>query len=399
MQSYNRNITTPAAKRSRRIAAALCACLLTFAFGCGGPPGPEECWKQSFHAGTRASERGEFDRAEAEFLQARMCAEELGAPDLRLSMALSELGTLYAESGRDEEAENSLRQAAAVQEQVLGHDHAQVAATLERLAALFRMTGRYEESITALERALAIRDAQESVMAPALATTLEDLAGSHALMGRYKQAVPLLERALVIRQTSLGPHHPSVVRTLGQLAEAHHQLGSNDDVFLSLSRSLRILGTRIAPADSLAAVTILRSGELLEEMRLQSLARRAPRKSAPATGARDVGKSRKVSPELQDEAVAALERGMAKLERGFFAEAALDFEAAHSSLPNDAELRSRIVKGYIVIGMEYYSDGRLEEAIHIWERALAIDPKNEQAHSFLDRIRKAMKKAKEFTDD
>ncbi|NNE08582.1 MAG: tetratricopeptide repeat protein [Gemmatimonadetes bacterium] len=370
-------------------------CLLLLG-SCAGAPKPEERWRKQYQDGVRAREQGNLDRAEAKLLGALGSADEMGAADLRTSMILVELGDLYATLGRDTDAGNSFRQAVAIQEQVLGHDHLQVAATLERLARVLRRESRYEESVAALERALAIRDNAETIITPAVAATLEDLAVSHAMAGRYRQAIPFLERSLTIREAVVGPNDPSVVRTLGHLAEAHQQLGNDEGLFFSLSRSLRVMSNELAPVDSLMAAQIRAHGDLLAEKHLALFTRRTSRRQTDAKSppAGSAGKS--VTAEQEEEAVRKLLAGVAKLAAGRFDLAAKDFESAHPNLPRDDELRNELVKGYGIIGMEYYSDGRLEDAIHVWERALAVDPKNEQINSYLVRIRKSMKKAKEI---
>lgn len=389
------------AKRAARLhTGPVYACLLLLlTAACAGVPKPEDGWKRHFQIGTKALERGDAVRAESEFLEARDFAEAIGPTDLRLSMILVALGSLYTTGARDEEAENSLRQAAAIQEKVLGSDHVQVASTLESIAHLHIRQARYEEAAATLERALAIRDGQEPVVTRAVAATLEDLAGIYTRMGRHTNAIPLLERALVIREAVDGPHDPSVVRTLGQLAEIQHRLGQNEGMFASLSRSLRILGAELTHVDSVMAGEVLRYGELLEETRLASSARRTSKRESaadPATGARAHGNA---TAEQKEEALLMLHAGNAKLERGHFDLAAVDFETAQAHLPDDPMLEEQLVKGYSVIGMEFYSQGRLEEAIQIWVRALAVDPKNEQVIAYLDRIRKSMKRAKEITNE
>lgn len=58
--------------------------------------------------------------------------------------------------------------------------------------------------------------------------------------------------------------------------------------------------------------------------------------------------------------------GTQALERGDFASAIVDFEGAASRVPNDAELHNRL-------GIAYAAEGRRDDAIREFERAIELD--------------------------
>ena len=83
-------------------------------------------------------------------------AEAFGPDDLRLAVALNDLGVFYYRANRDAEAEPLHKRALGIQERALGPTHPDVVKTLFNLAALYYARDRYRDSETLLKRALDI---------------------------------------------------------------------------------------------------------------------------------------------------------------------------------------------------------------------------------------------------
>ncbi len=73
-----------------------------------------------------------------------------------MAASLNNLAVLYDNQGRYAEAEPLYERALAIQEEVLGAEHPDVAVSLNNLAALYYAQGRYAEAEPLYERALGV---------------------------------------------------------------------------------------------------------------------------------------------------------------------------------------------------------------------------------------------------
>ena len=107
------------------------------------------------------SEQGRHGEAEdllLELVTATESAELEGA----LTPTLNQLGELYREMGRRDDAERVLLRSLAIEERVSGEDHPYVAEALLPLAEIAQEAGRRDEARERCERALAIAAAQQA---------------------------------------------------------------------------------------------------------------------------------------------------------------------------------------------------------------------------------------------
>lgn len=141
----------------------------------------------------------------AEEIQARVGGAEPGASILR---------------ARDNfpEAEDLLRRSIALEEQVVGTSHHDLASSLTMLGDVCRMQGKHDEAEHLLRRALDLDEAALGRDHPNVAWSLTGLAEVFAAQGRLAEAELHFSRALSLREQSLGNDHPMVRET-----RARHQ--------------------------------------------------------------------------------------------------------------------------------------------------------------------------------
>jgi protein O-GlcNAc transferase len=104
--------------------------------------------------------------------------------------ALSLLGTLCMQTGRDEEAAERLERAVALKPDEAGW--------LGNLGVVLRKLGRYPEALDALQRALALK--------PESAETLTNLGLVQHQLGEFVAAIESFQQAIKLRPTLTGPH-------------------------------------------------------------------------------------------------------------------------------------------------------------------------------------------------
>lgn len=80
----------------------------------------------------------------------------------------------------------------------------------------------------------------------------------------------------------------------------------------------------------------------------------------------------------------AYQRGMAMYRAGDLTAAMLAWEEVARRAPHFAEVDQYLLRVYRVVGLESYTEGRLQDAIEIWSKALQLEPENQQVRRYMD---------------
>ena len=205
--------------------------------------------------------------AAVEAARARDGEQQVLSISLPLARDLQQLGELYRNQGRADQALACLREALGLRERLLGPGHADTRASRASLADLLRVSGKPDAALplhqqgleqcrellgadhpatlaaqaalaTTLAQlgeftgALALHDAInlacERLYGPNHVVTLDNLAGQAAtlhLHGDLSRARLVYERVLEGRERLLGAEHPDTLRCTEQLAALLHELG------------------------------------------------------------------------------------------------------------------------------------------------------------------------------
>lgn len=110
-------------------------------------------------------------------------------------------------------------------------------------------------------------------------------------------------------------------------------------------------------------------------------------RSRRASGAANVGQPAAPSDAAREEARRNFERATALLRAGQRADAIRWLEVVHTQDPTHAAAARVLVQEYQVQGLEAFSAGRLEAAVDLWQRALAVDPADRRTRAYLTRAR------------
>ncbi len=138
---------------------------------------------------------------------------------------LTQAGCYLHDSAQYEQAEPLYQRAIAIDEQVLGPEHSDLATHLNNLANLYSDQGKYELAEPLYQRAIAIGEKVLGPEHPDLATWLNNLALLYKMQGKYELAEPLYQRAIAIGEKVLGPEHPDLATWLNNLANLYSDQG------------------------------------------------------------------------------------------------------------------------------------------------------------------------------
>jgi hypothetical protein len=93
------------------------------------------------------------------------------------------------------------------------------------------------------------------------------------------------------------------------------------------------------------------------------------------------------APPEDPQAAELYEQARQAVELGRHDEALHLWEELWESAPGFRDVGRLLANEYLVRGLERYARADLDEAIDLWEHALAIDPRNRRARGYLDNVR------------
>jgi class 3 adenylate cyclase/Tfp pilus assembly protein PilF len=192
--------------------------------------------------------RGEYAASERLAAKALAILEHAYGPaHADVARALNNLGVLYMELGRNEEAEPLIARALSIREEKLGPDDPSVALTLHNLGIVSMELRRYVEAESFHKRALAIRKTVFDARHPEVQAGATALGVLYRTEGRYAEAESLLAGVLANREVTLGPDHPDVALSTMYVADIYADSGRTDLAEQLYLRALAIWEKALGP--------------------------------------------------------------------------------------------------------------------------------------------------------
>ena len=146
-----------------------------------------------------------------------------GADSTKAAESLLHLASWYSDQDQLERAEQTIRQALAMQRLRLAPGDPAIARTLAALGAVLQKMGREQEAIPTLNEAIDLQSARPALAAD-LAGSLTLLANAEYDIGKYDASDELNRRALALDRQVHGDRHPDVAENLINLATVQFKL-------------------------------------------------------------------------------------------------------------------------------------------------------------------------------
>lgn len=182
------------------------------------------------HLGDLQALQAQYQEGERSYREA--IAALRGAPPgdrraaAQVAHSLFGLGTLLAQQGRYDAAEDALRDALGRQQKLYGATHADIARTLQSLAKTIDQNGNLKRAVPLMQAALAMqRKLSGALPHPALAEMLNDMGALYEEAGEYGEATALLDEALAMKRRLLGDRHPEIATAYNNLAFVQQDAG------------------------------------------------------------------------------------------------------------------------------------------------------------------------------
>jgi tetratricopeptide (TPR) repeat protein len=174
--------------------------------------------------------------------------ELLGADHPDVASTLYNLSGVVARMGRHDEALKMREESLAIMLKHRAADHPQIADHMRGVGAQLLALDRFEEAREKFARALEIRRAAYGDEHSAVATSLDDMGVVLDHLERDEEAQRSLEQALAMRQKVLPADHPHIAETIVRLARVHEQHGRRTEAGALLEQAVA-LRTRALGAD------------------------------------------------------------------------------------------------------------------------------------------------------
>ncbi|CAG7955633.1 unnamed protein product [Penicillium nalgiovense] len=163
---------------------------------------------------------------------------DLSDDDVALWGALHNLGTLYSDQGKLNEAEEMYQRALAGCEKALGPDHTSTLDTVNNLSILYASHGKLKDAEEMYQRALA---GKEKALGPDHTSTLDTvhkLGTLYKNQGKLNEAGEMYQRALAGYKKALGPDHTSTLDTVHNLGTLYSDQGKLNEAEEMYQRAL-----------------------------------------------------------------------------------------------------------------------------------------------------------------
>ena len=194
-----------------------------------------------FRMGTFKEGKGHFECSLALQLQL------LGPQHPNVASSYSNLANVLRGQGDLKQAKEYHERALAILQQCLGPQHPYVASSYNNLANVLSHQGDLKQAKEYYERALAILQQCLGPQHPYVAIAYNNLAAVLSDQGDLKQAKEYYERALPIMQQTLGPQHPDVASSYNNLAVVLSHQGDLKQAKEYYERALAIRQQTLGP--------------------------------------------------------------------------------------------------------------------------------------------------------
>ncbi|PAP77978.1 serine/threonine-protein kinase [Rubrivirga marina] len=210
-----------------------------------------------------AADRGAFDAAARDYRTALDLLRGASRAERHTARLLSQLGGVLSDVGDLDGSARVLREAAALQRELVGPSHPDLAFTYVSLGNTLELRDSLAASVAAHREALGVLQRAYGEDHWATATALHNLASAEDAAGRDALAAQLYDRALAIKRRLYGDTHGSVAATLINLGYLQYEQGAVVDAEATTREALRVARAIYGDAHFRTALAAYNLAEIL----------------------------------------------------------------------------------------------------------------------------------------
>ncbi len=142
-----------------------------------------------------------------------------------------------------------IKEAAKIQFDVLGSQHAEYANTINIMGIIYNQKAQYDSALVCFNRSLKIKEVSLGTAHSSYASTLNNLAVLFLNMGAHDKVLPLYEQVLNIKQAIFKSPHKDIAISYNNIAMQHQRLGNFQfaEDYFKKALAMRI---ELGPADN-----------------------------------------------------------------------------------------------------------------------------------------------------
>lgn len=289
------------------------------------PPDDPEVANSESDLGWLAEKEGNLDEALRRYTRTaeilRGTRDDEGLPPKLLAKTLDDLGWVYVEQAKYDQALPPIREGLALREERFGPESKEVAGSLTTLAYVHFQRGEAREAAEILRRVLAIQEATSEPGSNDVASAQNNLAVQLRELGDYAEAQALYEKVLATQERIFGPDHETLGSVHNNLGTVLQDQGHLEAAEVHFRRALAIRVKAFGENHPLTALSMNNLGSCLwqrgDEAEAADLWRRAIAVREATLG-----------PDHPQTAVTLANLGLVALRAGDFAEAGRRLERA-----------------------------------------------------------------------
>ncbi|KAN0085501.1 HET domain containing protein [Elaphomyces granulatus] len=193
-----------------------------------------------YNLGRIYMDQGKLDEAEKMYQRALQGYEKAWGPDhISTLNTINNLGLLYMEQGKLDEAEKMYQPALQGYEKALGPGHTSTLNTVNNLGSLYTDQGKLDEAEKMYQRALQGKEKAWGPDHTSTLSTVHNLANIYLDQGNLDEAEKMYQRALQGYEKALGPDHTSTLSTVNNLGALYTDQGKLNEAEKMYQRALQ----------------------------------------------------------------------------------------------------------------------------------------------------------------
>ncbi|RDD40336.1 Nephrocystin-3 [Trichoplax sp. H2] len=164
----------------------------------------------------------------------------LGHNHPHVAKSYNNIGIVYHDQAKIDQAMDMYDKSLQIRLSVLGHNHPDVAWSYNNIGVVYDRLCKYDQAVDMYDKSLQIRLAVLGHNHPDVANSYNNIGVIYRHQGKYDQAVDMLHKSLQIGLAVLGHNHPHVANSYYNIGLVYHDQGKYDQAVDMYDKSLQI---------------------------------------------------------------------------------------------------------------------------------------------------------------
>ena len=180
-----------------------------------------------------------FKEAETVYIRLISLCEETFGHSEQTAIAYNNIGNVYCNLGKYDEALKYHTQALEIQEKVLGEEHSDTTCSYNNIGLVYNDLGKYDEALTYHTKALKIREKVLGEEHTDTASSYNNIGNVYCNLGNYDEALKYHTKALEIYKKVLSEECPDTAMSYNNIGCDYYNLSNYDKALVCYTNALK----------------------------------------------------------------------------------------------------------------------------------------------------------------